>query len=336
MAKGFSGVAILALLLMLPVGCGQSSTPAPAPLDLITLGVSPDDRVMDVAREGDDLYIVARPTNAPRHLVVGGTVRATAPGFRAADALAVASNGVYAWTPVEGGPIVLEDSSGRIEIAGTNGLGIDDIEVAEPHILILAHDGSNKRLMVYDKAQGAIVADELLTPGTWMMQHEDGTPTWTVPRVNDGQRSQAPLKFRDPDFPVTILRRGSWGSGGWRQLGFGYRDQPILVPVGSRVNTVQFIGRNFALPRSFDVSESWLFSSGVLLFVSERGNELIAQPLAVTPNPMQPATVYRLPDAMAKGGVDLHSDMDDGVVFISGGGLLLEYDLATETLKTPQ
>ena len=300
------------------------------------MGVSPGDRVIDVAREGGDLCIVAQPPNAPRYLLVGGHVRATAPGLRAADSLALAANGVYAWTPIEGGPIVIEESTGQIEIAGTSGLGLVNIEIAEPHILILARDGSDKRLMVYDEAQGAIVADELLGQGTWMMQHEDGTPTWTVAKVNDGQRSQAPVKFRDPDYPVSILRRGAWRSGGQRLLGFGYRDQQIMAPIGSRVDTIQYIGRHFALPRPFSVTGSWVLSSGVLLFVSERGDELIAVPLAVAPNPIRPAAVYKLPDAMSQSGIDLHLDMDDDVVFISGGGLLLEYDLATELLKAPR
>lgn len=291
---------------------------------------------MDVARHDGALSIVARPTNAPRYLVVQGSVQATAPGFRLADGIAVAANGVYAWAPVEGGAIVLEEPSGRIEIPGTMGLGIDDIEIADPHVLILARDGGDKRLMVYDKAQDTVVTDELLRAGEWMIQHEDGVPTWTVPKVDDGRGSHTPWKFRDPAFMGTILRPGSRHSGPRRLLGFGYRDQEITALIASEVSSVRYINREFALPRPFEVTGRWLINDGVLLYVSEDGDELITQPLAVPPNPIQPGVVYALPDAMVEGGVDLHSDMDDGVVFISGGGWLLEFDLATRTLRTPR
>lgn len=336
MRRGLLGVVVMAVATVLATGCGQATTPAPAALDLAPLGVAAGDRVVDVARDDGVLHIVARPTNAPRYLVVQGNIQATAPGFRLADGLAVAANGAYAWTPVEGGAIVLEESDERIEIPGTVGLGIDDIEITDPHVLILARDGSDKRLMVYDKAQGTVVADELLGPGRWMIQHEDGTPTWTVPRVDDGRGSHTPWKFRDPDFAFTILRPGPRKTGGSRSLGFGYRDQEITAPIASQVSTVRYTKREFALPRPFEVSGQWLLHGGVLLYVSKEGDELIAQPLAVAPNPIKPAVVYAPPDAMVQGGIDLHSDMDDGVVFISGGGWLLEYDLATRSLRTPQ
>lgn len=336
MTRGLLGGVTNTAAVLLMAGCGQSSTPAPSALDLTSLGVASGDRVTDIARHNGDLYIVARPTNAPRYLIAQGTVQATAPGLRRADGLAVAANGVYAWTPVDGGPIVIEDLGGRIEIPGTNGLGIDEIEIAEPHVLILARDGSNKRLMVYDKAQSAVVANELLGAGSWLIQHGGDTPTWTIPRVNGGTSSDAPVKFRDSESPPDILRRGPWGSGGSRLIGFGYRDQEILAPLGSQVETVRFIDRDFALPRPFEVSGRWVINGGVLLYLTHNDKELVAQPLAVPPHAIETATVYKLPDAMVSAGADLHSDMDDGVVFVSGGGLLLEYDLATKSLRTPR
>lgn len=340
MTQGLLSLTAVVTVMVFTVGCGQSTTPsaipAPAALDLAPLGVAAGDRVADVARHNGVLHIVARPTNAPRYLIVQGKVLATAPGFRTADGLAVAANGVYAWTPVEDGMIVLEESDGRIEIPGTVGLGIDEIEVAEPYVLILARDGGKKRLLVYDKAEDAVVADESLASGSWMIQHQDGTPTWIVPKIEGATKAHAPWKFRDPGFPFDIVRHGSWGSGGGPSLGFGYRDQEINVSEGTQASTARFTNREFALPRLFEVSSQWLLNDGVLLYISDDGTELISQPLPVAPNPIEPSKVYALPQEMVAGGVGLHSDMDDGVVFISGGGWLLEYDLATRSLRTPQ
>lgn|GEM_PF-5023714 len=340
MTRVFLIVTALTIAIVHTAGCGRSptpsATPAPAALDLTPLGVAAGDRVVDVSRHDGVLHIAARPTNSPRYLVVQGKIQATAPGFRLADGLAVASNGVYAWTPIEGGAIVLEAPDGRIEIPGTVGLGIDDIEIADPHVLILARDGSNKRLLVYDKAERAVIADKSLAPGSWMIQHQAGIPTWIVPKIEGATSAHAPWKFRDPDYSIDIVRHGSWGSGASRSLGYGYRDQEVTVSAATQVNSASLTGREFALPRPFEVSGQWLLNAGVLLYISDDGTELIAQPLPVAPNPIEPSKVYALPQEMVDGGVGLHSDMDDGVVFISGGGWLLEYDLTARSLQTPR
>lgn len=285
------------------------------------------EQVHAVARTADGLLAVVRQMRQPRRLVdESGKVLARAPGFESADGIALFGDGSFAWMPREGGPIEVRFDGRTATLPGTDGLGAGAGARFGSTIVMLS-GGFPRRPIVAN-------LDRLeLFPGAPAMQARDllvidAASVALFERLPEGDaalivrtRGPAPLLEAQPAVPFGSFTIGFTAAG--ERVYADTTDEATRVSVGQS---------RWPLPRRLDRSAEKIVADGVLVYWANGSDTLVVLDLADGQ-----WTEYALPEDMAGGYgmVRLRHDPDDGVLFITKGRHLLEFDIATRTLRTP-
>lgn len=285
------------------------------------------EQVHAVARTADGLLAVVRPVRQPPRLVnESGDVLARAPGFESADGIALFGDGSFAWMPREGGPIEVRFDGRTATLPGTDGLGAGEGARFGSTIVLLS-GGFPRRPVVAN-------LDRLeLIPGVPEMKAFqfcviDAASAAVFERLPQDDAAlivrtggPAPLLEVQPSVPLGSLTIGFTATG--ERVYADTTDEATHVLVGQT---------RWPLPRRLDRSAEKIVVDELLIYWANGSDTLLVLDLADGQ-----WTEYALPEHMARGYgmVRLHHDPDDGVLFITKGRHLLEFDIATRTLRTP-
>lgn len=286
------------------------------------------EQVHAVARTPDGLLAVVRQVRQPRRLVdESGKVLVQAPGFEAADGIALFDDGSFAWTPREGGPIEVRVDGRTATLPGTDGLGAG-AGARFGSTIVLLSGGFPRRPIVAN-------LDTLeLLPGVPEMKafHLVAIDATSVVLFEKQPSDDAALIVRMGG-PGPVLEAQPIVPFGSHTIGFTAAGERVYADTTDEATRVLVGSVRWPLPRRLDSSAERIVVDGVLVYWANGSDTLVV--LDLTDGQW---AEYALPDDMAGGYgmVRLHHDPDDGVLFITKGRSLLEFEIASRALRTPQ